>query len=237
MCSDLPTPTVGQCEEFAQHICWAHSWYKHLPLFAGGEFVFFLSKNAGTGYSEGHRRTHYSWQKTAEYRERFGHLDYMYRCPDSDIFYRDTSSESITLSEEILSLCSVRLYPFISNDFNAEDVLYRIIDTELIEQLKVDNSHPKRPEILAWYEAFKAKESKWNELSVSESELFIAISIDEEIQGEKPAQLPVNVAEYLDLERTSLNLYLELHESELNKIRSALSQLRNCLEQGMKVWF
>lgn len=145
MSSDLPTPTVAQYEEFAHHICWAHSWYKHLPLFEGGQFVFFLSENAGTGYSDGHRRTHYSWQTTAEYRERFGYLDYMWRYPDSDRFYRDAGEKNIILSEEILSLCRVTLYPFVSNDFNAESVLYEIISrNKLIKQLKVENSHPKR---------------------------------------------------------------------------------------------
>jgi hypothetical protein len=41
MNKQFPLPTDVQYDNFAEYICEAHSWYKHIPLFEGGEFVFF----------------------------------------------------------------------------------------------------------------------------------------------------------------------------------------------------
>ncbi len=34
---ELSYPTGEQYEEFTQHVCWAHSWYKHIPLLGGAD--------------------------------------------------------------------------------------------------------------------------------------------------------------------------------------------------------
>jgi hypothetical protein len=39
----LPRPTDEQYSAFARHVGGAHSWYKHLPLLTGGQFVVFSS--------------------------------------------------------------------------------------------------------------------------------------------------------------------------------------------------
>jgi hypothetical protein len=82
----LPVPTHSQLCEFATFVAGAHSWYKHLPLLPpGAPMQFFLDPAAGMQLErdtrEGIRATrrdqtgfHYSWIKTDEYRERFGHL-------------------------------------------------------------------------------------------------------------------------------------------------------------------
>lgn len=70
---------------FAAHVCGAHSWYKHLPLFPPGRpFHFFLDPAAGmdlrfhADHVDAVPRTepgfHHSSILTADYRERFGHL-------------------------------------------------------------------------------------------------------------------------------------------------------------------
>ncbi|HVE77500.1 MAG TPA: hypothetical protein VNA89_01495 [Gemmatimonadaceae bacterium] len=88
----LPRPSAAQIDAFVEYVASAHSWYKHLPLLPLGEpFVFYLDPNAGREWVDteaggGYRdrtsdtpereRFHYTWQPTAEYVERFGHLDY-----------------------------------------------------------------------------------------------------------------------------------------------------------------
>ena len=88
----LPRPTAEQIDRFVEYVSAAHSWYKHLPLVPPGvPFFFFLDPNAGrdwvltdtggafrdrTSDTPPHERFHYTWQPTAEYRERFGHLQY-----------------------------------------------------------------------------------------------------------------------------------------------------------------
>jgi hypothetical protein len=85
----LPRPTLAQTERFARFVSCAHSWYKHLPVEPKVPFVFYL--DPGAGMSLVHTRTgetalvevtdestrfHYTWQKTEDYRRRFGHWNY-----------------------------------------------------------------------------------------------------------------------------------------------------------------
>jgi len=86
----LPRPTQRQLTDFTDHVCQAHSWYKHLTLEAPGfPFAFYLDPNAGcdlliqadgsTSYrerTESAHRFHYSALLTRVYRERFGHLEF-----------------------------------------------------------------------------------------------------------------------------------------------------------------
>ena len=86
----LPRPSAGQVRNFVDYVCQAHSWYKHLPLTLPGIlFFFYLDPNAGCDLlllprgrakyrerTESTQRFHYSWQPTAQYRQRFGYLEY-----------------------------------------------------------------------------------------------------------------------------------------------------------------
>jgi hypothetical protein len=85
----LPRPSLAQTERFARFVSNAHSWYKHLPIRPKVPFVFYLDPGAGmrlvrTGTGETalvevwdeRTRFHYTWQKTADYRRRFGHWAY-----------------------------------------------------------------------------------------------------------------------------------------------------------------
>jgi hypothetical protein len=85
----MPRPTLAQSERFARYVSGAHSWYKHLPLSPKVPFIFYLDPGAGmnvvcTGTGETalvpitdeSTRFHYTWQKTEDYRRRFGHWNY-----------------------------------------------------------------------------------------------------------------------------------------------------------------
>ena len=89
--ANLPFPTDEQIDDFIGFVASAHSWYKHLPFFLPGHpFTFFLNPHSGMdmeltpkgepAYRErtddSHGFRHYTWMTTAEYRERFGFLDY-----------------------------------------------------------------------------------------------------------------------------------------------------------------
>lgn len=82
---DLPLPTQGQREQFADYVSHAHSWYKRLsPYPPGTPFYFFLNRYAGWAREHGTplvwaRRepgAHYSAIPTDTYRSAFGCLDY-----------------------------------------------------------------------------------------------------------------------------------------------------------------
>jgi len=81
----VPEPSREQIEAFAHFVSTAHSWYKHLPLLPPGvPMTLFLDPGAGAQLivdrrgriRQVNRRKHgfhYSWLRTAEYRDRFGH--------------------------------------------------------------------------------------------------------------------------------------------------------------------
>lgn len=83
-------PDPVQIEQFVEFVADSHSWYKHLPRFATRKFWFFLNPVSGMnclrdreGNTEYRERTdddeskfHYTWMTTADYRARFGILDY-----------------------------------------------------------------------------------------------------------------------------------------------------------------
>ena len=82
----LPVPTQKHIRAFAKFVAGAHSWYKHLHLLPAKEPIqIFLDPAAGmqlTQAADGRVTAavregsglHYSWLRTAEHRERFGHL-------------------------------------------------------------------------------------------------------------------------------------------------------------------
>ena len=85
----LPRPTLAQTERFARFVSCAHSWYKHLPIQPQVPFVFYLDPGAGMNrvhtragetalveITDESTRFHYTWQKTQDYRRRFGHWNY-----------------------------------------------------------------------------------------------------------------------------------------------------------------
>jgi hypothetical protein len=85
----LPCPSSAQTERFARFVSSAHSWYKHLPIHPKVPFIFYLDPGAGMNRVETRTgetalvevkdestRFHYTWQKTEDYRHRFGHWNY-----------------------------------------------------------------------------------------------------------------------------------------------------------------
>jgi hypothetical protein len=87
--ASMPKPTIQQMESFAEFVCTAHSWYKHLPTMPPGcPFQFFLNPGIGLqlivndwsgkvkAISRYENGFHYSCLPTNEYRKRFGYLAY-----------------------------------------------------------------------------------------------------------------------------------------------------------------
>jgi len=85
---NLRLPSDQQRRAFIDYVATAHSWYKHLPGFLPGKtFCFFIDRSAGCDWlcrQDGSRAIverekqgfHYSAIPTAEYRTRFGFLNY-----------------------------------------------------------------------------------------------------------------------------------------------------------------
>ena len=239
MPKELPQPTEKQYEEFAQHVCWAHSWYKHIPLLQGAEFVFFFSQEAGQGFSKEKPRLHHTWKTTEEYRSRFGYLDYMWRFSNSQTFRRDSLACPFLPSESLLSSCYIVLYPYCSNDFNAPSVLEYLIAEEGWNESLTTSNHPRYQEVLQWFETYQLQTQIWQELSDSERDIAVSLTSpwnDKQIDANKLTEFPKRVAIYVQLKAKATNLYEALQESEMEKVRLALVRLRQLSEAGVQVW-
>ena len=97
----LPVPSPEQVRSFVDYVTEAHSWYKHLPLLPPGRpFYFFLDPNAGRDlvvdgarmryYDRKEQGFHYADIPTAEYRQRYGYLQYSTGAGPSFIVPRST---------------------------------------------------------------------------------------------------------------------------------------------------
>jgi hypothetical protein len=164
-------PTPEQYRAFCDHLCQAHSWYKHLPLLTGERFVVFVAADAGIGrlvlvpvpdgpnrvadftlvtapegpeFTDKYPRLHHTWQTTREYRRRFGYLDYM--CGGGSGKQRDRDAgPPLQLPRRLEDRCSFVLYPYVSRLFHRS--LYGRHD-EAIERLRAGAAHPARQELL-----------------------------------------------------------------------------------------
>jgi len=141
MMLQLPLPTPEQHQAFVNHLCDVHSWYKHLPLLTGGEFVVFLTPDAGLDYPSEHPRLPYG-NTPDGYRRAFGYLDYMWRIGDA-AFDRD-GGKPLILPELVLQQCRFTLYPYVACEF------YWGIHADAIARLQAGSVHPQRDRLLEW---------------------------------------------------------------------------------------
>jgi hypothetical protein len=218
----LPWPSAEQQAAFTAHVCWAHSWYKHLPLLAGGEFVVFLAADAGAGYSDEAPRLHYSWKTTAEYRDRFGYLDYMYRQTPTDRFGRD-AAPAVLLPPDLLAATRLTLFPFVSSDFNAPDACSWGIHDEGFEQLRAGIPHPMKALILEWQDSRATVDRLWGGLTREDQD--VAVRLRQSQLDTSSTPVPPAVAEFLRVASLADSVYAGLQRAEEAKVFGAIGNL------------
>jgi hypothetical protein len=221
----LPRPSLEQQRNFVDHLGWAHSWYKHLPLLSGGQFLVFLSEDAGSGYDENRPRLHYSWKTTDEYRQRFGYLDYAYQLPSETRFQRDIEGNLPNLPAVLL--VSFTLYPFVSTDFNAQGTLFELEQTA-IERLREGKLHPFRQKILTWSDAYARYLDSYWELTGEERET----RLDIEDLEPHDTRITSRLREYLEIEINAHQAYEVLFDSQQVIIFNAIAKLLNWLDEN-----
>ena len=242
----LPRPTDVQFREFAAHIGKAHSWYKHLPLLSGGQFVVFLAPDAGIGrlvarlegtgyqlvtppegpvFTEANPRLHYSWRTTEEYRRRFGYLDYARRTHDDSRFGRDVGGE-MDLPAVIWERCTFTLFPYVSGRASGLHAL-RWAHSEAVERLRAGEAHPQREAVLEWARLSQAHHDAWCGLTEAAREIVLALKR----KGSSRPKTTPEIDRYLAIEADLEAVYCDrLRPGELEKIRMALAALRTWLE-------
>src|SRR5262249_49975937 len=214
----------------------------------GGQFVVFLAPDSGIGrlvarrqgagfqlvtppegpvFTEANPRLHYSWETSAEYRRRFGYLDYAYRTQDDATFGRDVGGP-MELPAEIWECCTFTLFPYVAGDPSGPDAV-RWAHQEAVERLRSGEPHPQREEVLEWARLAEAQHDAWSALSKAEWEMGRALGTK---KSGKVKTTPA-IDHYLAIEEELNVVYFDrLRPGELDKIRQALAALRVWLEEG-----
>lgn len=220
----LPTPSAAQVTEFVAHVSWAHSWYKHLPLLAGGEFVFFLAADAGGGYPAERPRLHYGWTTTEEYRQRYGFLDYQWRSAAGTPFNRDAGPR-LELPTDLAAATRITLYPFLSSDFKAPESCRWGLHDEDMARLTAGEAHPHRTEVLEWAATQGALDEAWGDLSASEQEQ-AAQALD---AREPDRALPGSLNAYPNLAHQAEQVYWRLQRGQEARVHEVVERLLSLL--------
>jgi len=251
-------PTPEQYQAFCDHVCEAHSWYKHLPLLNGGHFVVFVAADAGIGclvgvpagvagpdsapvyklvtppegreFTDKHPRIHHTWQTTEEYRRRFGYLDYMFRRGPDKPYARD-AGPLVRLPEQVEERCGFVLYPYASQNFG--DVITWRKHKEAIDQLRAGAAHPARDELLELARLATALKTAWAALGDPVTERLLApgnLAPGNDDAKARSLEAPVEWRSYLDLEERVRAASEPLRAQEAEKVRAALAQLDDWLQ-------
>lgn len=241
----LPRPTDEQYAAFAEHIANAHSWYKHLPLLTGGQFLVFLAPDSGIGrlvaridggklhletppegpvFTEASPRLHYSWTTSEEYRRRFGYLDYAYRYRDDQTFGRDVGGP-MELPADLPAGCGFTLFPYVSDVSHGTTL--RSKNEEALAQLRAGVPHPRREAVLEWARLAEEGDAIWQGMTDRERETVYSTN-REEVKA--PMTTPA-IERYLAIGAEAATAYNKrLRSGEVAKIGAALDQLRAWLD-------
>jgi hypothetical protein len=240
----LPQPSDEQYREFAKHVGEAHSWYKHLPLLTGGQFVVFLAPDSALGnlvlrlddpghrlvpppegplFTEANPRLHYSWKTTEEYRRRFGYLDYACRTREDARFGRDAGGE-MALPAALRERCTFTLFAYVAG--NGIDSV-RWAHQEAVEKLRVGGAHPQREAVLEWARLAEAEYGARRRLTDAEHKIVLRLARE----GSPRPETTAAIDRYLGINAELEAVYYDvLRPGELAKIRNALEALRAWLE-------
>jgi hypothetical protein len=138
--------TPEQQDRFVDYLMDCHSWYKHIPLMAGGAFYIVIDENAGQSYPTKHPRLPFG-NDQENYVKAFGLLEF-YRCLSwDDHFHCNSHRETFShtqLKEKFPKHVFVRLFPYMSPGFNEESLYAHKEDYKMI----LDGIAHEEPELL-----------------------------------------------------------------------------------------
>lgn len=193
----LARPTPLQQVGFIDHLCFAHSWYKHLPLDRGGEFVVFLSDREQR-FARG--------TSLAHCREACGTLAYGWRTEPDRPFDLDFG-DPFEVSADLRERCAFTLFPFCSNDLAAQECLLSLYGS-------LEPPHP----LAAFLGAEAAADRAWQILP---DRLRNALATDQDLQ---PADHALAVP-FVETRRRADSLFEALRAPEIAKIERAIAGL------------
>lgn len=220
--------TPEQAERFIKHVAECHSWYKHLSLLHGGEFIIVAAPEAGRNFPSEHPRLPFGNTKKG-YQKAFGLLGYYYSCSPGEPFFCEWGSPSLYevspsyTREEVFQIHpqhrSIRLFPYVSCEFG-EAITYDCHKDD-IEQILHGYEHEKREILISLYKKVTESNAIWQENAARDKSWY-----DTDWKTRNPDTLTPEQVRFLKLNAEINLLCGELHDAEVKKIREAVNGLR-----------
>lgn len=211
--------TEEQAERFIEHLICCHSWYKHLPVLTGFEFILVVDPDAGRNY---HRRLLFGDTQEA-YQKAFGLLNYYWG--DDEGFWSDckdnieNSINEYFTREEICARfprhVSIRLFPYIAWEF--EDMLRGVKEND-VDPIAKGYKHENGEALLKLKNAITEVDDFWQTMSEEEQ--------DECCDDESTGKTTPKQIRYKELNETVTEILGKLREGEIAKIRQAVFKLQ-----------
>jgi hypothetical protein len=209
-----------QFKLFAKHVGNCHSWYKHIPLIDGADFIVFLDEDAGIGYPSLHPELPYG-NSTEQYREAFGILNYAWMANSGGLWCRDGKSiidlGDLQLPEYIKTQCRFTLFPVVSGGEFEE--AYSIHENDL-KRISNGTYHPYAMQLLEWERYYLEKNHLWQTLTGEECDVLSSMDCCFDAKD-----ITNSMKKYLDAEENGYRIIELLCHEEEKKIEVALSNL------------
>ena len=222
-----------QAERFVDHLAECHSWYKHIPLLDGSEFIIVVDPDAGRNYSEVHPRLPFGNTKEG-YQKAFGLLNY-YSGYDNE-YSSDCNDSMETAGDEVFSFEEIagrfplyqriRLFPYVGGAFT--DVFSCWSDA--LDKIVQGHEHEKRDNLIRLGYAV-LREQYYAQFEMPGQQMVPGFEHLVEKTDRLTPDEKKRYKKYYQLREMIRSINGELRDGEIEKIRQAVKKLQKMSEK------
>lgn len=208
--TNIPIPSSEQIEQFKKHLLTIHSWYKHLSIELGNNFVIFLEPDLDRNYTT--KQVMYPWNVNTkeQYLKAYGHLSYMWY--DSNIWNQDGGKARTNIPSYLIDKWSVKLYPYCHEEFDEAISLLRVLlNSEKKKQI------PNYKKLVMLENKITIRDHYWNN-KLNDAEREMLASIDDDASDFELKKLSYSAQKYNQLVRQVWPILTALKSIEEKKI-------------------
>lgn len=226
--ANLPIPSNEQVEWFTKHLLSIHSWYKHLSVKSGNQFVIFMEPDLDRTYTTNHVIYPWNINSKEQYLKAYSHLRYMWL--DNNVWNQDGGNIRTDIPNDLIKRWSVTLFPYCHEEFEEAISLLRItLNSGKSESI------PNYTKLVELEKKIDFREKYWsNQLTDREHE--VLISIDDDAKDSELEKLSTTTKKYIELERDTWPILTELRNFEKEKvdkiIQTVLDDVRTLKQNG-----
>ena len=213
--TNIYPPNKEQIGRFVYFVIDVHSWYKHLPLFTGAPFTFYLEQNLDREYPSVHPKLPYGNNAEA-YEKAFGQLFFKYIIDDTER-YLFSSKSYLHDAKQHSGTVTVVLYPYCHIEFENG---FSLMEDDF-EKIMRGEPHENSKLLINYFNLLTEKEHSWQKLNEVERQRVLDFEdSDFDSSTEMKTVLP-----YFAISNKLESVRKQLQAFEISKIKNAISQV------------